>query len=58
MNIGAQSRIAATFLEKDVGFWAAYLMSLASIIAAAVVCFAGRRTIGKLPCPRLVYGGN
>ena len=30
-NIGAQSRLAATFIEKYRGFWAAYLMSLSSV---------------------------
>ncbi|RYO98336.1 hypothetical protein DL763_002278 [Monosporascus cannonballus] len=41
MNIGAQSRIAATFIEKDIGFWASYLMSLCAISTGFLIFFLG-----------------
>jgi POT family proton-dependent oligopeptide transporter len=51
MNIGAQSRIVATFIEKYVGFWAAYLMSLCSITLSLVVFVFSRKGLGKPPLP-------
>lgn len=45
MNIGAQSRIAATFMEKDIDFWAAYLLSLCSIVTGVLLLYVGRRFI-------------
>jgi POT family proton-dependent oligopeptide transporter len=51
MNIGAQSRIVATFIEKYVGFWAAFLMSLCSITLSLVVFVLSRKGLGKLELP-------
>lgn len=45
MNIGAQSRIAATFMEKDIDFWSAYLLSLCSIVTGVLLLYVGRRFI-------------
>jgi POT family proton-dependent oligopeptide transporter len=51
MNIGAQSRIVATFIEKYVGFWASFLMSLCSITLSLVVFVLSRKGLGKLGLP-------
>ncbi|PYH97916.1 oligopeptide transporter [Aspergillus ellipticus CBS 707.79] len=45
MNIGAMSRVAATFIEKDVGFWATYLMSLCAIVCGLIIFYLGRRVL-------------
>ncbi|KAK5997486.1 putative peptide transporter ptr2 [Cladobotryum mycophilum] len=37
MNIGAQSRIVSSFIEKRVGFWATNLMSLCAILTALLI---------------------
>ncbi|KAH1987386.1 hypothetical protein KXW68_006689 [Aspergillus fumigatus] len=39
------SRIAATFMEKDIDFWAAYLLSLCSIVTGVLLLYVGRRFI-------------
>jgi POT family proton-dependent oligopeptide transporter len=51
MNIGAQSRIVATFIEKYVGFWAAFLMSFCSITLSLVVFVFSRKGLGKPELP-------
>ena len=45
-NVGAQSRIAATFIEKDAGFWASYLMALCFICLSLVILMVGQRWLG------------
>jgi len=45
-NVGAQSRIAATFIEKDAGFWASYLMALCFICLSLVILMIGQRWLG------------
>lgn len=42
-NVGAQSRIAATFMEKDAGFWASYLMALCFICLSLAILMVGQR---------------
>lgn len=43
MNIGAQSRVAATFIAKDVGHWASNLMSLAAIGVGLLILILARK---------------
>jgi len=40
--LGTQSRIAATFIEKDRGFWATYLMALCSLCLGLALLFSCR----------------
>ena len=47
VNVGAQSRLAATYIEKDVAFWAAYLMSLCALCVALTLLIGGRRRFGE-----------
>ncbi|OCL01202.1 oligopeptide transporter, partial [Glonium stellatum] len=42
-NLGTQSRIAATFIEKDHGFWATYLMALCSLSLGLVLLLLCRK---------------
>jgi len=48
VNVGALSGIATTFIEKDVGFWAAYLMPTA-VFAVGIVIFHLNRHHYGLP---------
>ncbi|MCJ1273789.1 hypothetical protein MMC21_001582 [Puttea exsequens] len=43
VNLGGQSRVATTFIEKDVGFWASFTMSIAALCSAMFVLWMGRR---------------
>ncbi|KAL1297995.1 hypothetical protein AAFC00_006501 [Neodothiora populina] len=42
VNIGAQSRIPATFIEKSVGFWLTFLMSAVSLVLSLLVFVGGK----------------
>lgn len=44
-NIGVLSRIASTYLEKNVGFWAAFIVGLSSLCIGVVTLLAGRRRL-------------
>ena len=47
VNVGAQSRLAATYIEKDVAFWAAYLMSVCALCVALLLLVVGRKEFGQ-----------
>lgn len=50
MNVGAQSRTVSSFIEKDVGFWAANLMSLCAISAGLAVFCLSTKKLSMFPC--------
>ena len=47
VNAGALAGIATTFMEKDVGFWAAFLMPSSVLATALVVFFLNGSRFGK-----------
>ena len=46
VNVGSLSGIATTFLERQVAFWAAYLLPACFLWLAVVVLVFGRRRFG------------
>ncbi|KAK5120443.1 hypothetical protein LTR85_006382 [Meristemomyces frigidus] len=48
-NLGALSALATTYLEKDVGFWAAYLLPFCSLSISGLTLFLCRNTLGRSP---------
>lgn len=46
-NLASLSLIASTFLEKKVGFWAAYLLPVCTIWALVPLLLFWSRAIGK-----------
>ncbi|KAJ6160298.1 peptide transporter ptr2 [Penicillium chermesinum] len=53
VNIGALSALATTFMEKDIGFWAAYLLPFCALCTSLLTLALCRNKIVKLP-----PGGN
>lgn len=49
INIGSLSVIATTELEKNVGFWAAYLLPLCFFVIALAALFLGKNVYHKVP---------
>lgn len=43
INVGALSLLATPYLERDVGFWSAYLMCLCMIVIGLVTLLLGRK---------------
>lgn len=49
INVGSLSVIATTELEKNVGFWAAYLLPLCFFVIAILTLVLGRKVYVKVP---------
>lgn len=43
INIGSLSSIATTTMEKETGFWTAYLLCLCMFVVGIIVLVAGKR---------------
>lgn len=55
INIGGLSAIATTNLEKNVGFWAAYLLPTLMFIPCMIVVLAGRKYYKQSPPRGSIY---
>lgn len=43
INVGSFSSLATTYLEKDIGFWSAYLLCLCTFIVGFAVLVSGKK---------------
>ncbi|KAI9243817.1 POT family-domain-containing protein [Phascolomyces articulosus] len=49
INVGGLSAIATTTMEKNIGFWSAYLLPLCMFIVGIIVVVAGRKRYVEAP---------
>jgi POT family proton-dependent oligopeptide transporter len=49
--VGSLAGVATTFLEKDVGFWVAYLLPLCVLAAGAATLILCKDKFGKICNP-------
>ena len=47
VNVGSLSGIATTFMERDISFWAAYLLPACFLWIAVILLIVGRKRFGK-----------
>lgn len=47
IKVGALAGIATTFLEKDVGFWSAYLLGFCTLWPSLFILIAWRKQFSK-----------
>ncbi|KAG2184376.1 hypothetical protein INT43_000285 [Umbelopsis isabellina] len=55
INVGGLSSIATTELEKNVGFWSAYLLPTAMFIPALIVVVLGRKRYVEAPARGSIF---
>jgi POT family proton-dependent oligopeptide transporter len=48
VNLGSLSGIATTWMERDIAFWAAYLLPTCFLWFAVVILVVGRKRFGEL----------
>ena len=53
VNVGALSGIATTFMEKDVGYWAAFLMPTSVFAFGIIVFHLNRGRYGTVSLPQV-----
>jgi dipeptide/tripeptide permease len=47
VNIGGQAIVASTFLEKNIGFWVAFLICTCAIFLGLTLLYLGRKHYGE-----------
>ena len=48
VNIGAQAIVASTLLEKNIGFWVAFLICTCAIFIGLSLLYLGRNHYGEI----------
>jgi dipeptide/tripeptide permease len=49
VNIGGQAIVASTLLEKNIGFWVAFLICTCAIFLGLTLLYLGRKRYGEDP---------
>lgn len=53
VNVGALAGIATTFMEKDIGFWAAFLMPTSVFAFGVLIFLLNQRRYDRFRIPKL-----